>query len=668
MRRILLILVLALLAVAAPSALAQSQPAKVTLESLLREMADLERLATLPDPWYDCAQQSSYDRASVAPDRDGWFANGDAGNFIREEQRGTRTEYVIAEMDGPGAIVRLWSANPEAGGNLRIYVDDMNTPALEADFFALTSGQMADFPPPFTGRRALGANLYFPITYQHRCKVTVEKPELYYHVGYRTYAPGTIVEPFSMSALPALRETMHEVALALQPQHLRVLRAPNVLRSVSGSLRPGEDHLVLDLYGPSAITYLQLSLRASHDLLPSVLRECLLTIRFDDQPQPSVWAPVGDFFGSTPGINPYTTLPLGMERGGPCYSNWYMPFASRAEIRLHNESSVPVEFALIAWVKPIQWEAGKTLHFHAKWRKQWFPARPEFLDWPVLEASGPGRFVGTMLGVANSSSGWWGEGDEKIWVDDDVFPSFFGTGTEDYFGYAWGNTQLFSHPYHSQSLVTGPGHYGYTALARFHILDDIPFRSAIRFYLEKWGGADREYCATAYWYAAPGASDFFHPVPVGQRRLSPLPPLPQVPDAFEAETLAVNRCTGGYTDIQDLDDRFSGSRHLWWIDPEVGALLELKVPLRVAGRYRVSLGLTTSWDYGIHQPLLNGIPAGEPLDLFSPSVAPLRVSLGEFDLPAGENLLALRCVGSNPNANPPRRMAGLDYILLEPVQ
>jgi hypothetical protein len=115
----------------------------VTVESLLEEMVDLERLAHSAS--YTARQLSSYDRASRAADADGWFANGDAGNYLRVDKDG---EHVLAEAEGPGAIVRIWSANP--GGRLRIYLD--GEVALEADFAALTRGDLAGLPAPFRRR------------------------------------------------------------------------------------------------------------------------------------------------------------------------------------------------------------------------------------------------------------------------------------------------------------------------------------------------------------------------------------------------------------------------------------------------------------------------------------------------------------------------------------
>jgi hypothetical protein len=645
-----------------------SAGARVTIDGLLREMVDMERLATVPMPGMECDQQSSYDRASTSPDADKWFANGDAGQFIRQEQHDGRAEYVMAEMNGPGAIVRLWSANPDGGGTIRIYIDDMQVPALEADFLALTSAQMLEFPSPFSGRRALGANLYFPIPYQQRCKVTVDKPNLYYHVGYRTYPAGTPVQAFSMSAVAAARATMQEVARILARPAMRFTTAGAQRASRDVVIAPQAEAVLYDGTGPAAITRIELSVNTPQETLFAALRESLLTIRFDGEPEPCVWAPLGDFFGSTPGINAYESLPVGVRANGMLYSNWYMPFGKRARIAIRNESANPVGLQFTVWTKPATWIPRDTLYFHAKWRNEWLPAEPRFLDWPMLQASGPGRFVGVMLGVVNTQSGWWGEGDEKVWVDDDAFPSYFGTGSEDYFGYAWCNPTLFSHAYHNQSIVTGPGNFGYTAVARYHILDDIPFQKSIRFFIEKWAGADREYACTAYWYAAPGASDFFKPIPVDRRRVRPLPEPFHVEGAVEGEKLEVVRCTGGTTQLQALSGEFSGGRHLWWLNPDKGSILEVEVPVAQSGRYRIVLGLTKSWDYGIHQVLVNGQPVGDPVDLWAPQITPLKADLGEFDLTADQVLVGLQCVGTNPQAKPANHMAGIDYVLLAPVK
>ena len=111
--------------------------------------------------------------------------------------------------------------------------------------------------------------------------------------------------------------------------------------------------------------------------------------------------------------------------------------------------------------------------------------------------------------IRDSNGGdWWGEGDEKVWVDNDSFPSHFGTGTEDYYCYAWGDTALFQSPFANQVRVNSD-HLGNTCLTRTRNLDRIPFRSGIQYNLEIWHWSSNntvDYAATTYWYAKPAAS------------------------------------------------------------------------------------------------------------------------------------------------------------------
>ena len=157
------------------------------------------------------------------------------------------------------------------------------------------------------------------------------------------------------------------------------------------------------------------------------------------------------------------------------------------------------------------------MHFHAKWRTADMKTRP-FHDWTYCDLKGKGVFVGDMLSIMSPVGAWWGEGDEKIFVDGETFPSWFGTGSEDYYGYAWSNPEPFQHPYHNQTRCDGKGTgatFGLTSVNRFHILDAIPFDKSFRFDMECWHwdpNVTVNYAATSYWYARPGATDDFEPV------------------------------------------------------------------------------------------------------------------------------------------------------------
>lgn len=313
--------------------LATAAPAGQTLTyvDLVHRLTDLEHLAVLPEPGEKCQQWSSYDRASKYDSATGnyvkWDVNGDGRGIIRQEGEFS----VIAEMEGPGVIWRTWSAT--AGkGHVKIFLDGAAGPVVDLPFQKYFDGTEA----PFAGGAlchtvANGKNCYVPIPFQKSCKITAEKGwGSYYHFTYTTYPKDTVLPTFHRDLSAA--ET---AALAKANEFLA-----NQCGTDPSGARPGEttDHktvtvgaretaVVAELSGAQAIT----ALRAKLDLPAApadrdLLRELCLRITWDDDPQPAVWTPLGDFFGSAPGFNQYRSLPLGMTEDG-FYSFWFMPFA-----------------------------------------------------------------------------------------------------------------------------------------------------------------------------------------------------------------------------------------------------------------------------------------------------------------------------------------------------
>ncbi|MGQ9696821.1 MAG: glycoside hydrolase family 172 protein [Armatimonadota bacterium] len=513
-------LVFGLLCFAAGTA---STGAPLSVAQFLQEMVDLERLTRMPSPHYVSRQFSSYDRASRLEGgrKVNWFANGDAGHYLRDERRGGEVEHVMMDAEGPGVITRIWSANPD-NTRIRFYIDGAQEPTFEADFLALTTGRVQPFAFPFSHRLSAGANLYFPIPFAKHCKVTHTGRGIYYHIDYRTYPKGTAIKSFNPGDLEALRPAIERVG--------KVLSNPDVLnmrpsRKVTVVLRPGERKDVLREAGPAAVRYLAVRVEAAD--LESALRQTHLTFRFDSR-GPQVDCPLGDFFGTGPGANPYTSLPCTVTKEGELRSRWVMPFRQAAVMSLANLSEQPVRVFVQAAVGPYRWTA-QSCHFYARWRADFdVPTRP-FRDMRWVEVSGAGRYVGSTLEITNPWSDWWGEGDEKIYVDGEAFPSYFGTGTEDYFGYAWGSPQLYTHAYHAQPRCDGPGTFGHNSEVRWHLFDDIPFAKGIIFDLELWHWREGRvpiYARMAYYYAKPGAVDDHPPVARGALRMPVKPARP----------------------------------------------------------------------------------------------------------------------------------------------
>src|SRR5579859_1818340 len=116
---------------------------EITLESLLREMVNRDAIARWPQPEWTCRQASSYDRKTVASDQPGWFANDDHTQYIRAEVTDGRTEQVMLDVDGPGALVRFWLTTADKkAGTIRIYLDGQPTPSLTFAAFDLLAGDL----------------------------------------------------------------------------------------------------------------------------------------------------------------------------------------------------------------------------------------------------------------------------------------------------------------------------------------------------------------------------------------------------------------------------------------------------------------------------------------------------------------------------------------------
>jgi hypothetical protein len=232
----------------------------------------------------------------------------------------------------------------------------------------------------------------------------------------------------------------------------------------------------------------------------------MLTMSFDGVE--TVRVPLADFFANGVAHSQVSAGPIGVDRSG-FTARWPMPFAREAQLSVASTGggSLPLELEVVS--SDLPWTP-RSLHFFAYWHApETFASKPSH-DWNLATLIGRGHYVGNVLNVINRNPSWWGEGDEKIYVDGEPFPSHFGTGTEDYYGYAWCSNQRFTTAYIGQPLASPRQNFGYTSLYRFHVLDVIPFQHALRFDLEvaHWGPpVPVTYDAVSFWYARPGAHD-----------------------------------------------------------------------------------------------------------------------------------------------------------------
>ena len=677
----------------------------LTYPDLVHRLTDLEHLAVVPAAGEKTALASSYDRSSqydAAHDKYlNWSANGDDYAVLRKE--GDKS--VLADIKGPGCIWRMWAAKTMAG-HVKIYLDGATTPTVDLPYYGYFDGKNAPFTRPnlvyTTGDQKLvngdpyagGRNNYTPVPFQKSCKIVADPGYgAYFQYTYSTFPEGTVVPTFTLplSAEDNAALDQADKILGQCGADPAGSRAGEMTETKSVTLAPGQEMTVDELTGAQAITALKAFVEWPQGLPKDVpaerhlLNQLTLQITWDDEKEPAVWSTLGDFFGSIGGAQFFQDLSIGiagaqslqekdlLATNGTFYSYWYMPFGNRAKLEAGNDSAQPVTVTFTITRAPLDRPIAELGRFHAKWHRDAFmPERADrWPDWTILKTEGRGRFVGTHLHVWNPKGGWWGEGDDKFFVDGEKFPSTFGTGSEDYFGYAWCLPEFFSRPFDSQprNECNSQGHVDNN---RWHISDSVPFQTSFEGCIEKYFKNENPtlYSAVAYWYLAPGGTDGYAAVPAADRDY--WEPDYREPGVIEGESMAITPNHTHVASVSWVDRRWSSEEELFWWPVTMGEKLEVTMPVEKAGKYRLMGRFSQDPSSGIFQTSMDGAKTGAPVDLFMANGgAPGNpVDLGMLDMAAGDHKLGFELTGRNPaNKQPPGAVLGfgLDYVKLVPV-
>ncbi len=262
---------------------------------------------------------------------------------------------------------------------------------------------------------------------------------------------------------------------------------------------------LMDVEGPGVVQHIWVTTDERN------LRDLIVRMYWDGETDPSVECPMGDLF-----CNGWRTranvlaLPINVNPSGAMNCYFPMPFATRGRMTVENRApdDAVVFYAITFSQQPV---ADDEARFHAQFRRE----NPvEYLtDYTILDGvTGPGHYVGTYMAWQQNAAGWWGEGEIKFYLDGDAeFPTLCGTGTEDYFGGAWGFGETFSAPYLGYPLGDSSGRPGTRhGLYRFHVLDPIRFASELRVTIQAlgWRSEGRylplqdDIASVAYWYQA----------------------------------------------------------------------------------------------------------------------------------------------------------------------
>lgn len=439
---------------------------------------------------------------------------------------------------------------------------------------------------------------------------------------------------------------------------------PNSNRDNS-SVPPGRKKILLDVKGPGVITHIWMTFlgpgphpwakngSANH-------QEMLLRMYWDDNERPAVEAPVGDFFANSFGKrSEVISLPVAVEDADSYNCFWHMPFRRSARVEVLNQSDKPISLLYynIDWIKK-EHIGDDTPYFYAQYRQE-YPVQ-KGKDYVLLDTRGKGHYVGTVLSVRTRSPTWFGEGDEKIYIDGEQDASIWGTGTEDYFLSAWGlkttSTPYFGVPYFDQWGIVG----GHTSAYRWHVTDPIVFSKAIKVTFEhygwmspdenpqykshSWNEREDDYSSVAFWYQT-GEPTFEARAPHARQRT-----LPSLDRIIAAREYTADKYHGlGEAVVQNLD--FYPEGHLFYRpDGPDDAWIEIPFEVEKKEPQRLLLVMTRSYDYGKYQAYLDGVKLGGIMDLYSSETSTREYHLLDFWPELGEYKLRLQCIGKNPTS------------------
>jgi hypothetical protein len=303
----------------------------------------------------------------------------------------------------------------------------------------------------------------------------------------------------------------------------------------------GGSHDVFVADGPGVISHIWFTIAA-----PSAnhLHEIVLRAYWDGRDRPSVEVPIGAFFGLSLGsYRTYESAYLACSPGKSLNCYFAMPFRQHARLTVTNEGRQNIDafYSNIDYLT-VPSLPDTALYFHAQYRQS-APGVPTTgdaaqtnpdgrLNHVYLETRGRGHLMGVTLGVLQNADGWWGEGDEMIFVDDERMPAIIGTGSEDYFLGSWNfggrdGAEPFAHRFYGAPIIVNPERVGGRYCCyRWHGDNPVTFQRYLKHTMEHGHANNRadNFYSVGYWYQAEPATAF--------------PPLPPVDDRIPRVRMA----------------------------------------------------------------------------------------------------------------------------------
>jgi hypothetical protein len=473
------------------------------------------------------------------------------------------------------------------------------------------------------------------------------------------------------------------------------------------SFKPGETKEIVRLDGPGAITHVYMTPAAG----PAFLRTAVLRMYWDDETAPSVESPFGDFFCAgecNPRLFASHHVVVNHGSGTIGYNAYFpMPFRKRARITIENcgKEAVAMFWCHIEYELYDRELPPDTACFHAQWRRE-NPTRvckegPEAIpgdkvnqtiwdginatgeqNYVILDAEGTGHLVGLYLTCHNLAGGWWGEGDDMIFIDGKTWPpAYHGTGTEEIFGGGACPNQEYAGPYTGFLSIREQGGStwkGQNSMYRWFVHDPVRFRRSIRWTIEHGhaNNFENDYSSVAYWYQLEPHKPF-PPLPEDRmppRGIAKPADVPAIPGAVEAEDcLEKAGKSGGETMIVRPGAPYGKGAVAVFFAKGAGSWISFRVRVEKAGRWRIGCYFARASDMGRYRLQVDESALGPETDFYNGEggwgqthVVPTgEIVFGELELAAGEHELKLECLGKGDRSS--GHFLAVDAFTLKPA-
>ena len=442
---------------------------------------------------------------------------------------------------------------------------------------------------------------------------------------------------------------------------------------------PGKTFVLADIAGPATIQHIWLTFpepgpswlgrdgNANHS-------ELVLRIYWDGAAEPAVESPVGDFFAAGFGERAeVNSAPVVVEGGDSYNCYWPMPFHKSARIEIENQSARPLNsfYYQIDYLKEDSLPPG-TPYFCAQYRQE-FPT-VSGRDYLICDIEGRGHYVGTVLSARARSPSWFGEGDDKYYIDGEKTPSLQGTGTEDYVGNAWG-MGTGTYPYFGVPILEGEwDSVGWrTTVYRWHLPDPVRFTKSLRVEIEDAGWISKDelkagvhegfvernddFASVAFWYQVGRPKRFAKVPPAAERQFPNLDIVIEGKDllksaAADGAALSLQKGYGWTGDGQVFVNNTRGA----------GAWAEFTFAVAKDDLRQLTLRMTWSYDFGIYRILLDGEEVRGAADFYNASVKVRELNLGQRRLSVGPHKIRFECTGARGESKGSR--LGIDSVRL----